>query len=308
MKNLLAIERFCLYGHIVAMVFGLAGLLWVVPHPGILEYLPAGQTLFRWSMAGGGVGYILLGTVAVALYAYRTLGLGSLVTFAIAAVGISTTSELLGTSTGFPFGNYSYLNGLGYKLAGLVPFTIPLSWFYLGLASFLLARSGLAAGGGPDRYNWVRSLAAVFLGSVLLTSWDFVLDPAMSQTALPFWYWHEPGAFFGMPYQNFAGWLGTGVVFMGVALSLWKLFKFSTDLDQTQLNLPLVVYLSNFGFALVMSLAAGFYVPIGLGILTGALPAILCWRATAQDSSVEAALEPVQVIEASVAAAKVALK
>lgn len=304
MRNLLAIERFCLYGHIVAMAFGLAGLLWVVPHPGILEYLPAGPTLFRWSMAGGGVGYILLGTVAVALYAYRTLGLGSLLTFAIAAVGISITSELLGTSTGFPFGHYSYLNGLGYKVAGLVPFTIPLSWFYLGLASFLLARSGLAAGGGAGRYNWARSLAAVVLGSILLTSWDFVLDPAMSQTALPFWYWHEPGAFFGMPYQNFAGWLGTGVVFMGVALGLWRTFKFSPELDQGQLTLPLVVYLANFGFALVMSLAAGFYVPIALGILTGALPAVLCWRATAQEDLSVALAEPAQVIEAPVAATK----
>lgn len=304
MRNLLAIERFCLYGHVVAMVFGLAGLLWVVPHPGILEYLPAGPTLFRWSMAGGGVGYILLGTMAVALYAYRTLGPGSLITFAIAAIGVSLTSELLGTSTGFPFGNYSYLNGLGYKVAGLVPFTIPLSWFYLGLASFLLARSGLAAGGGAGRYNWARSLAAVFLGSILLTSWDFVLDPAMSQTALPFWYWHEPGAFFGMPYQNFAGWLGTGVVFMGVALGLWKTFKFSPELDQGQLTLPLVVYLANFGFALVMSLAAGFYVPIALGILTGALPAVLCWRATAQEDLSGVLVESTQVIEAPVAATK----
>ncbi|TVQ08704.1 MAG: carotenoid biosynthesis protein [Leptolyngbya sp. DLM2.Bin27] len=307
MRNLLAIERFCLYGHIVAMAFGLAGLLWVVPHPGILEYLPAGQTMFRWSMAGGGVGYILLGTMAVALYAYRTLGLGSLVTFAIAAVGVSLTSELLGTSTGFPFGDYTYLNGLGYKVAGLVPFTIPLSWFYLGLASFLLARSGLAAGGGARRYSWVRSLAALLLGSVLLTSWDFVLDPAMSQTALPFWYWHEPGAFFGMPYQNFAGWLGTGVVFMGVALGLWKVFKFSPELDQYQLTLPLVVYLANFGFALVMSLAAGFYVPILLGLLTGALPAVLCWRATSQERLSDAIADPVQVMGA-VDAAKVALK
>lgn len=307
MRNLLAIERFCLYGHIVAMVFGLAGLLWVVPHPGILDYLPAGHTLFQWSMAGGGVGYIVLGTLAVALYAYRTLGLGTLLTFAIASVGISLTSELLGTSTGFPFGNYSYLNGLGYKVAGLVPFTIPLSWFYLGLASFLLARSGLAAGGGPGRYGWARSLAAVLLGSVLLTSWDFVLDPAMSQTALPFWYWHQPGAFFGMPYQNFAGWLGTGIVFMGVALGLWKTFKFSPELDQAQLTLPLVVYLSNFGFALVMSLAAGFYVPIALGILTGALPAVLCWRATAQEALADVA-QPAQLVEAPVNSAKVVLK
>ncbi|PZO45207.1 MAG: carotenoid biosynthesis protein [Leptolyngbya sp.] len=308
MRNLLAIERFCLYGHVVAMVFGLAGLLWVVPHPGILEYLPAGQTMFRWSMAGGGVGYILLGTMAMALYAYRTLGLGSLITFAIAAVGISVTSELLGTSTGFPFGNYTYLNGLGYKVAGLVPFTIPLSWFYLGLAAFLLARSGLAAGGGPERYNWLRSLAAVLLGSVLLTSWDFVLDPAMSQTALPFWYWHEPGAFFGMPYQNFAGWLGTGVVFMGVALGLWKVFRFSPELDQDQLVVPLVVYLANFGFALVMSLAAGFYVPIALGMLTGALPAVLCWRATTQEHGADSDAESIEAIGAAVDAGKVALK
>jgi putative membrane protein len=57
-----------------------------------------------------------------------------------------------------------------------------------------------------------------------------------------------------------------------------------------------------------MSLAAGFYVPIGLGILTGALPAILCWRAAAQGNLGGVALEPVQVIETSVAAAKVALK
>ncbi len=301
MRNISAIERFCLYSHVAAMAFGLAGLLWVVPHPGILEYLPAGQTLFQWSMAGGGVGYILLGTVAMALYAYRTLGLGSLITFAIAAIGISISSELLGTSTGFPFGHY---NGLGYKVAGLVPFTIPLSWFYLGLSAFLLARSGLAAGGGAERYNWVRSLGSVVLGSILLTSWDFVLDPAMSQTALPFWYWHEPGAFFGMPYQNFAGWLGTGVVFMGVALALWKVLKFSPELDQSQLTLPLVVYLANFGFALVMSLAAGFYVPIALGILTGALPAVLCWRATAQEAIAESLAEPAPVIEASVAANK----
>jgi putative membrane protein len=134
----------------------------------------------------------------------------------------------------------------------------------------------------------------------------------MSQTALPFWYWHQPGAFFGMPYQNFAGWLGTGVVFMGAALGLWKAFKFSPELDQGQLTLPLTVYLANFGFALVMSLAAGFYVPIGLGILTGALPAVLCWRATAQDNLTDDRLEPAAVmgsaIDPPVATAKVVLK
>lgn len=308
MKYLPTLERICLYGHLLAMAFGLAGLLWVVPHPGILAYLPAGQTLFQWSMAGGGVGYILLGTVAMALYGYRTLGLKAVLTFAAAAIGVSLSSELLGTSTGFPFGHYSYLNGLGYKIAGLVPFTIPLSWFYLGLASYLLARSGLKATGtratqAESSYGWLRSIGAIFLGSVLLTSWDFVLDPAMSQTALPFWYWHEPGAFFGMPYQNFAGWLGTGVVFMTVGLGLWRAFGVVAELPKS-VTVPLIVYIANFTFALVMSLAAGFYVPIVMGMITGLIPAILCWRtANQQDTpeSGEAAMDTSVTSSANVA-------
>lgn len=291
MKQLLKIEQACLVGHLVAMAFGLAGLLWVMPHPEILSLLPAGQTLFTWSMAGGGVVYILLGAIAVSIYAYRTLGLKTWLSFMLPAVGISLTSELLGTSTGFPFGDYSYLSGLGYKIAGLVPFTIPLSWFYLGLSSYLLARAGLDT---PTRLrmtdslrpmSWWRQLAAILLGAVLLTSWDFVLDPAMSQTAMPFWYWHQPGAFFGMPYQNFAGWTLTGAVFMSVAALLWR--QQPLRLTRSQLNFALVVYLGNFLFATVMSLGAGFWQPVLLGIAVGVVPAVLCWQ-RATNAPVEA--------------------
>lgn len=270
--QLVKIERFCLIGHLISMAFGLAGLLWVMPHPEFLTHVPAGQTLFQWSMAGGGVVYILLGTIAVALYAYRTLGLRNWLTFMGAAIGISLSAELIGTSTGFPFGNYSYLSGLGYKIAGLVPFTIPLSWFYLGLSSYLLARAGFQV----LRHTPMWQAGAVSIGALLLTSWDFVLDPAMSQTAMPFWYWHQPGAFFGMPYQNFAGWLGTGIVFMGVAAFFWR--KQVIAIQGAQLGLPLAVYLGNFAFAMVMSMAAGFWIPIGLGIVLGVIPAVVCWR------------------------------
>jgi putative membrane protein len=308
------VERYCLYGHLVAMAFGLAGLLWVVPHAEILNYIPAGQTMFRWSMAGGGVGYIVLGTIAVGLYAYRTLGFKALVLFAGAAIGISLSSELLGTSTGFPFGHYSYLNGLGYKIAGLVPFTIPLSWFYLGLSSLLLARGGLLSPTRSGLYFWGRSALAIAIGAALLTSWDFVLDPAMSQTALPFWYWHQPGAFFGMPYQNFAGWFGTGVIFMTVGTIGWHGFKVVPSLQADDLTLPLVVYIANFAFALVMSLGAGFYVPIALGLVTGVTPAVWCyWSAKKQQQRssvtlVESASSMTQSVESSVAPAKVVVK
>ncbi|MBD2465950.1 carotenoid biosynthesis protein [Oscillatoria sp. FACHB-1407] len=301
MKQLVVAERYCLIGHLVAMAFGLAGLLIVMPHPEFLAHVPGGQTMFAWSMAGGGVVYILLGAIAVAIHAYRTLGLTGLLTFLVPAVGISLTSELLGTSTGFPFGNYSYLSGLGYKIAGLVPFTIPLSWFYLGLSSYLLARVILGGNGAnPGGFGgFFRQVGAIALGALLLTSWDFVLDPAMSQTAMPFWYWHQPGAFFGMPYQNFAGWFGTGFVFMTVAALFWR--KRPPQLQPAQLNFPLVVYLGNFVFAMVMSLAAGIWIPVLLGIALGVAPAVICWSVARSSQPTEV---PVVVTEATTDALK----
>jgi len=273
MKQLVIAERVCLIGHIVSMVFGLVGILLVVPNAEVLFHLSEfGQKAMQWSMAGGGVVYMILGAAAVFLYALRTLGWGRTLGFMLPAVLISLTSELLGTSTGFPFGHYSYLSGLGYKIAGLVPFTIPLSWFYVGCSSYLLGRAGLEVDKKP---SLLRHVGAIGLGALLLTSWDFVLDPAMSQTSLPFWYWQQPGPFFGMPYQNFAGWLGTGAVFMTVAAILWR--KQPIKFERSQLNVPLAVYLGNFGFATVMSLAAGFSIPVLLGLVSGVAPALYLW-------------------------------
>jgi|AGSF01.1.fsa_nt_gi Predicted membrane protein len=98
MKQLLIAERFCLIAHVLSMAFGLAGLLIVLPRPELVMSLsPAGQTLFQWGMAGGGVVYIIFGAAAVALYAFRTLGLGATLTFLLPSVFLSLSSELLGT-------------------------------------------------------------------------------------------------------------------------------------------------------------------------------------------------------------------
>src|SRR4028119_582822 len=172
MKQLVNVERFLLIGHIFSMAFGLAGLLIVLPHPELIAGLSSfGQTLFEWSMSGGGVVYIILGAAAVAIYAYRTLGLWHWLTFMVPAVFLSLGSELLGTSTGFPFGEYGYLSGLGYKVAGLVPFTIPLSWFYMGLVSYLLASAGLHTRlSSHSGIRWSVRVSAILLGALLLTS------------------------------------------------------------------------------------------------------------------------------------------
>lgn len=279
-KSLLTLEKSLLIGHILSMGFGLAGLLIVLPNPQLIASLPAiGQKAFGWSMAGGGVVYMLLGIATVAIYAYRSLGLWHWLTFMLPALFISLGSELLGTSTGFPFGHYRYLNGLGYKIAGLVPFTIPLSWFYLGFSAYLIALLGLS---NRNLTNWLKIPLVISLGSLLLTSWDFVLDPAMSQTKVPFWLWEQPGAFFGMPYQNFVGWFGTGVLFMIVATFFWKFKPLSTNL---QLETPLIVYLGNFGFAMIMSLAEGIYIPVLLGIILGVIPVLWLYRSAKENQN-----------------------
>jgi putative membrane protein len=283
MKRLVAVERICLGGHILSLVFGLAGLILVLPNPRFIAALPTfGQKLFGWSMAGGGVVYILLGAITVALYAYRNLGVRNWLAFMLPAVFLSLSSELLGTSTGFPFGHYAYLNGLGYKIAGLVPFTIPLSWFYLGFSAYILARGGLEAKGLP---TWVTKLGAIALGAVLLTSWDFVLDPAMSQAPYPFWTFQDVGEFFGMPYRNVTGWIGTGALFMSVAALFWK--PSAQPLRRSQLTVPLAIYLVNFAFGAIITvtqLDARFWIPTSISILLGVVPAILLWLLASPDA------------------------
>lgn len=279
MKQLVNLERFTLVGHIVSLAFGLAGLLIVLPNPEIIASLSEfGQTSFQWSMAGGGVAYILLGTAAVAIYAYRTVGKWHWLTFMVPSVLLSLSSELLGTSTGFPFGEYGYLSGLGYKVAGLVPFTIPLSWFYMGFVSYLIARAGLKVDQKINsKWNWLLQIGAIALGAMLLTSWDFALDPAMSQTPYPFWHYGKVGAFFGTPFRNFAGWIATGVVFMTVAALMWK--KAPISVSRKQLTLPLVVYISNIVFGAVITIwGAGIWIPVALSIVLGVLPAVVLVR------------------------------
>ena len=282
MKQLVVIERVCVIGHVLSLVFGLAGLLLVLPNPQFIAQLPSfGQQLFGLSMANGGVVYIVLGAVAVALYAYRTLGWRNLLGFMLPAVFLSLGSELLGTSTGFPFGHYSYLSGLGYKICGLVPFTIPLSWFYLGFSTYVLARSGLEAKG---MNGWSAKIGGIAIGAILLTAWDFVLDPAMSQAAYPFWEFQDVGEFFGMPYRNITGWLGTGLVFMSVATLFWR--TPTLPLKRSQLTTPLVIYLVNFAFGALITIAqldVRFWIPTAISVVVGVVPAIALWWSAGED-------------------------
>jgi uncharacterized membrane protein/1-acyl-sn-glycerol-3-phosphate acyltransferase len=262
--------------HIVALLFGLAGLLIAVPNPHLWADSDLGVQVYRLGMSYAGAIHILFATAAMLLIGYLALGLRRTAIFLGITVVISLGAELLGTTTGFPFGPYSYTSGLGYKLFGEVPFTIPLSWFYMGLASYILAivlvgrRSGTGA-----------SALAVVIGAALLTIWDLVLDPAMAHQQLDvrFWVWQQEGLYFGMPAQNFLGWMLTGVLFIGLARIVWRS---EPPVTTSLVRVSYAIYLANLVFAMAISGAVGLWWPVFITVVIGVGPATLALLWTEQ--------------------------
>jgi len=255
--------------HLGALVFGLIGILIMLPNPGLWVNDPNAVKVFNWSMEHAGATHIILGAAAMFVYGVATIGWWKTSNFAVVSCALSLGFELFGTGTGWPFGNYAYTDFLGYKVLDRVPYTIPLSWFYMGFASYLLAAK-LAARYWPDRGAWTTILA----GTWLLTVWDLVLDPAMAHESLriQFWVWDETGPYFGMPIKNFVGWSVTGLVFMLASRVIWRE---DVDARRHSMHVPLVVYAANVAFAMVLSAGVGLWLPILLAIMLGLVPATM---------------------------------
>lgn len=254
--------------HLGALIFGLIGILVMLPHPELWSGDPNAVRVFDFSMKYAGATHILLGAATMLAVGVFVLGWRKTAIFAVVSSSLSLMSELIGTGTGWPFGNYAYTDFLGYKVLGRVPYSIPLSWFYMGLASYLLG-TVLAARLGLQR----RSLWSIILGVWFLTVWDLVLDPAMAHHSLriQFWVWDQTGPYFGMPIKNFIGWSLTGLVFMVISRALWEEDAIFTA---RELAIPLSIYIANLVFAMVLSAGVGLWIPIVLATMLGMLPAL----------------------------------
>jgi len=269
-RRMRALAIALLIGHLMALVFGLAGLLVAIPHPELWSDTSLGPKVFDFGIRYGGATHILFGAAAMFAYGVYAIGFRKTIIFFLCAVPISLGSELIGTSTGEPFGNYAYTNFLGYKVLGHVPYSIPLSWFYVGFATALIGYE--IARRLPFDPRW---LTAVTTGAALLVVWDLVLDPAMAHDSLTvkFWEWGQTGPYFGMPLQNFAGWGLTAFLFMAVARLLWR----RDPADGGPIRdvwFPVAVYYANIVFAAVISIDVGLWLPIGFAVVMGVLPAM----------------------------------
>lgn len=140
------------------------------------------------------VAVALLATGVVLLLARRAGIAPALATAAVVVVA-AWVAEAVGAATDLPFGAYGYTDALQPQLLG-VPLLIPLAWLMLLPPAWAVAARIAGRTSGPAFVAW---------SAIAMTAWDLFLDPQMVAWGL--WRWDEPGAYFGIPMLNFAGWL-----------------------------------------------------------------------------------------------------
>ncbi len=131
--------------------------------------------------------------------------------FILAILGIyAIIIESSALATGFPYGDFTYTNVLGNKIFGLTPWTVAFAYPPILLLAYNVARFLLPHLDKPKIGKYGLLLQAAGLTALFATACDVVLDPAAVR--LGFWYWDDPGWFYGVPLVNFAGWLLSGFI------------------------------------------------------------------------------------------------
>ena len=159
-------------------------------------------------ITGGLNGQTLVLVLFSLTHAFYALGWRHTLVFFGSSAAISWVYEQIGVATGLIYGPYHYTDVLGIKL-GHVPVLIPLAWFMMIYPSYVIAN--LIASDQPtgSRGSLARVVGLSFLSATVMTAWDLVVDPVLSGPAVKAWIWEEGGAYFGIPIQNYVGWMLT---------------------------------------------------------------------------------------------------
>lgn len=159
----------------------------------------------------------ILPSIFVFMHGSRYLGRKNILLFFIVTYVITFTAEYLGVNGGKIFGEYYYNTINNGPLLGGVPVLLMLTYFTLAYSTYLLLRVIL---GWIDIIKGWKIIAFSLLGGLVMTLSDLASDPVNS-TVNRVYVWTQGGIFFGVPYQNFIGWLGeTVLLFLTISLIL----------------------------------------------------------------------------------------
>lgn len=151
---------------------------------------------------------------------------------------ISYVMEEISVRTGFIYGHYHYSDMLGPKL-GSVPMIIPLAWFMMIYPSWRVAGVLTRAINSDSLLG--RSTQAL-IAAMVMTGWDMVMDPG--NTAAGLWVWERGGVYFGVPRQNYLGWILTTFLIYWAMSILSNGKQQRTMVDRGFSVLPIMLYAS----------------------------------------------------------------
>ena len=293
---------FVLFGlHVGVILFSTAAMLTVLAGSSPVDVTtePA-ATIMRLSFRFAGPTYVVLGAAAALSYLSATIGLRMALTLAATATALALGAELAGTSIGLPFGDYAYSGLLGYRILGLVPFPIPLSWFYMLTGSLVIVARLSRPGARHISWSWALGAAA------LMVAWDLSMDPAMVKTGhwlwgsgaqfrdagLPPWLesFFTADAFYGMPLSNWFGWFLTATLIARVMLVLVPPVVVRDRVATSPFFVAL--YLANGVMPVALCLRDGLWWAAALGAVAMLVPSVLAWRATAEQQSLRFSAQP----------------
>ncbi|NYB51970.1 MAG: carotenoid biosynthesis protein [Methanobacteriaceae archaeon] len=132
-------------------------------------------------------------------------GLITIIILSIYAFSIETFAII----TGFPYSPFHYTDMIGMKIFGYTPFTVPFAYVPLFLGCIYLASK-----------RWSENLKIILATAFLVLVVDLVLDPAA--VSLNFWVYEHTSIFYGVPLQNFLGWILTGAIAALIGLLILK--------------------------------------------------------------------------------------
>jgi len=203
-----------------------------------IMYLILTEAVWPWlKLPGlGNIGFTLVFVIFALTHCLALEGPGRTAAFFAISAVVSYGMEEIGVRTGRIYGAYHYSELLGAKL-GHVPILIPLAWFMMIYPSWMVARAILH---GIDRNTAIANVARAVVAACVMTGWDTVMDPGMAASGN--WIWERGGAYFGVPVQNYFGWLITTFLVYWIVGLLWRRPNVLPELTRTFEALPVFVY------------------------------------------------------------------
>ncbi len=162
-------------------------------------------------------------------HAFQKFGIRNALVFLILVLFVSFGLEFIGTNLANDFnGYYKYSEYLGLQIFG-VPLLVILMWVSIIYVSHQVSEhiTNFRFTGTTTFVQkfWISAWCAL-LTSLIVVSWDFALEPLARE--LGWWEWLVEGEYFGVPLQNFVGW----IVISFSAVFIYKLFFEKEKLEE----------------------------------------------------------------------------